>query len=246
MTAAGGWTNASVVPTLTAADVGASGLASTEYSVDGGAWTPGLAPSPFPAPSDHSGDGRHTLRYRSTDNAGNVEPMQELQRASTPSSRSSSWAAVSGRDGVLRMRLRIDDKSCPSVNEFGFSMKSVDGQAGGGAGWDGFRLRTNRWVTFRDGHMGDYLDAGVYRIAFRTWDRAGNRTARGGRGVLMVKPHKQRPGRAGLRCRRSTAAGGRSTTSVRARPARPSCGGIRLRRRLARGWPRSSAAWSGG
>jgi cytochrome c len=61
-----GWVNHTVPVTLSASD-GASGVARTEYSVDGGPWTP------YTGPVDVSGDGTHTVRYRSTDNAGNVE-----------------------------------------------------------------------------------------------------------------------------------------------------------------------------
>jgi hypothetical protein len=52
--------------TLAATDV-TSGLASTEYSLDGGAWTP------YTQPVNVAGDGTHSLKYRSTDKAGNVE-----------------------------------------------------------------------------------------------------------------------------------------------------------------------------
>jgi glucose/arabinose dehydrogenase len=51
-----------------------SGIARTEYSVDGGAWTAysALAPPAISAP------GAHTVAYRATDNAGNVEPEQQV------------------------------------------------------------------------------------------------------------------------------------------------------------------------
>jgi cytochrome c len=62
----GGWNNGGVPVTLSAAD-DTSGVAGTEYSLDGGAWTP------YTEPVDVSGDGTHTVAYRSTDEAGNVE-----------------------------------------------------------------------------------------------------------------------------------------------------------------------------
>ncbi len=62
----GGWHAGAVPVTLSAAD-GASGVASTEFAVDGGAWTP------YTEPVDVSGDGTHTVAYRSTDEAGNAE-----------------------------------------------------------------------------------------------------------------------------------------------------------------------------
>ena len=45
--------------------------------------------------------------------------------------------------------------------------------------------------------LGEYLDAGTYRVVFRAVDRAGNEQARPARGLLVVKPHEHRawPGR---------------------------------------------------
>jgi PKD repeat protein/type 1 glutamine amidotransferase len=61
-----GWHMGAVPVTLSAADA-TSGLAATEYKLDDGAWTP------YTEPVNVSGDGEHTVLYRSTDQAGNVE-----------------------------------------------------------------------------------------------------------------------------------------------------------------------------
>jgi hypothetical protein len=45
-------------------------VASVEYSLDGGPWTP------YTQPVDVTGDGEHELKYRATDNAGNVETVK--------------------------------------------------------------------------------------------------------------------------------------------------------------------------
>ena len=60
-----GWSKTGVVK-LTATDNGGSGVAATEYKLDGGAWTSG-------AQVTVTGDGVHTLAYRSTDALGTVE-----------------------------------------------------------------------------------------------------------------------------------------------------------------------------
>ena len=52
-----------------------SGVAATEYRLDSGPWTAGTTVS-IPAPADHANDGAHTILYRSTDNAGNAEPVK--------------------------------------------------------------------------------------------------------------------------------------------------------------------------
>ncbi|MEU0549355.1 ThuA domain-containing protein [Micromonospora sp. NPDC005979] len=69
-----GWYTGPVTVTLTAADeAGGSGLASTEYQLDGAtAWTA------YTAPVAISGDGEHELRFRSTDKAGNVESTKTV------------------------------------------------------------------------------------------------------------------------------------------------------------------------
>ena len=61
-----GWTKAAVTATFSASDTGGSGLAYTEYSLDGAAYVHGGSVKV-------SKNGTHTLHYRSTDNAGNVE-----------------------------------------------------------------------------------------------------------------------------------------------------------------------------
>ncbi|MFC4533494.1 ThuA domain-containing protein [Sphaerisporangium dianthi] len=66
-----GWHNGAVPMTLAATDQ-ASGVASSEYSLDGGAWTP------YTAVVDIAGEGQHELRYRSTDKAGNVEDVKAV------------------------------------------------------------------------------------------------------------------------------------------------------------------------
>ena len=66
--------NSAVTVNLTVTETG-SGLASTQYRVDGSAFQSGASVS-IPAPADHSNDGVHTVEYRSTDNAGNVEALR--------------------------------------------------------------------------------------------------------------------------------------------------------------------------
>ncbi|GAB3881743.1 hypothetical protein GCM10029964_038320 [Kibdelosporangium lantanae] len=65
------WSTGPVTVTLSATDAG-SGVSRTEYTVDGGAWTP------YTAPFAVSGDGTHAVAYRSVDKAGNVETAKTL------------------------------------------------------------------------------------------------------------------------------------------------------------------------
>jgi hypothetical protein len=66
-----GWVDHDVTVTLSATDAG-SGVARTEYRLDGSVWTSGTHVT-VKAPADHSGDGVHTIDYRSVDAAGNDE-----------------------------------------------------------------------------------------------------------------------------------------------------------------------------
>ncbi len=68
------WHNGPVTVTFSGSDAG-SGVASTQYQVDGGAWTTGGSVV-IPAPSDGSNDGAHTIDYRSTDFLGHTEPVK--------------------------------------------------------------------------------------------------------------------------------------------------------------------------
>jgi photosystem II stability/assembly factor-like uncharacterized protein len=72
------WHNSPVAVDFAATDPNlpdASGVTSTEYSLDGGTtWTQGTSVTIL-APADHTGDGLHTILYRSTDNAGNTEKV---------------------------------------------------------------------------------------------------------------------------------------------------------------------------
>ncbi|MEI6727113.1 MAG: hypothetical protein WCN81_12925, partial [Actinomycetes bacterium] len=70
---ASGWLKGAVDVGLTADDHGGSGVSGVVYSLDGSAnvTTPGATTTVHV-----TGDGRHSLNYRSTDRAGNVEPWR--------------------------------------------------------------------------------------------------------------------------------------------------------------------------
>lgn len=71
--APGTWTNQSVTITLIASDTGGSGVASTYYTVDGG------AQQTYTAPFTLSTEAAHTVTYWSVDNVGNTEAAQSVQ-----------------------------------------------------------------------------------------------------------------------------------------------------------------------
>ena len=73
------WHDDPVALTFTATDgAHGSGVATTEYSLDGGvSWSTAGAVTTA-APADHSNDGLHTVLYRSVDVAGNVEQTRSV------------------------------------------------------------------------------------------------------------------------------------------------------------------------
>ena len=90
------WSNTPVTVTLTPSDAG-SGVASTQYSTDGGNnWTTGTSVT-VPAPAGGSNDGSHAVLYRSTDLLGN----QELARTRMVNiSTQAPTTTVSGADSA--------------------------------------------------------------------------------------------------------------------------------------------------
>ena len=68
----GGTYNRTVVVTLNATDTGGTGVASTEYRIDGGQF------QPYTEPFRVSSNGAHLIEYRSTDGVGNEEETKSV------------------------------------------------------------------------------------------------------------------------------------------------------------------------
>lgn len=106
------WCNRAVVVTMTGSDAG-SGVASTEYSTDGGGtWTRG-SQTTVAAPADHSNDGVHTILYRSTDGAGNLEVDKATTVGVDTRPPGFSWRSVYPRvlrrGGSVELRFSVED-----------------------------------------------------------------------------------------------------------------------------------------
>jgi glucose/arabinose dehydrogenase/type 1 glutamine amidotransferase len=113
-----------VTVTLSATETGGTGVAKTEYRVNGGQW------QEYSAPFKRSEPGAYTIEYRSTDRANNVEATKQLQftisviQNCTPSlndefegtALSDDWdvlrrddTALSVADGALSLKVRAGD-----------------------------------------------------------------------------------------------------------------------------------------
>src|SRR5207247_514863 len=106
-----GWSKTAVTVTLAATDA-SSGVATTEYKIDGaGSFTTGSTVS-LPAPADHSNDGPHTITYRSTDTAANVETSKTATvRIDTTAPSTADDAPAGWRNTAVTVHLTATDAS---------------------------------------------------------------------------------------------------------------------------------------
>ncbi|HEY7396767.1 MAG TPA: Ig-like domain-containing protein [Gaiellaceae bacterium] len=107
-----GWQSGGVTVTLTASDPTSGGVASgvntTEYRLDGGAWTAGTTVN-VPAV-----DGSHTISYFSADNAGNIEtPKTAVVLVDTTPPACPGCSADDYVKGTVELSVTPDDTGAP-------------------------------------------------------------------------------------------------------------------------------------
>ncbi|WP_433347573.1 ThuA domain-containing protein [Microtetraspora malaysiensis] len=148
-----GWFTGPVTVTLTAADeADGSGVDRTEYQLDGGAWTA------YTTPVIVSGDGSHTLAYRSADKAGNVENAKTLAvkvDATAPMTTVESVAA--NNDGWHNQAVPV-------------ALTATD-ETSGVAGIE-YSLDGGPWTPYTD--MVTVSGEGQHELRYRSTDKAGN------------------------------------------------------------------------
>lgn len=122
---ADGWYVTAPAFTVASDDGAGSGVAAVEFSLDGGAtWTA------YSAPVAVSGDGEHTVQFRATDEAGNVEaaqsasvkvdtvaPVTAATTAPAPGGVAVTLAAADETSGVARTEVSIDGGDWASYTE---------------------------------------------------------------------------------------------------------------------------------
>ena len=170
-----GWHDRAVKVTLTPADASSS-VASTSYSTDAGVdWTRGTSVT-IAAPAGHANDGVHTILYRSTDNAGNVEAVKTAIVRIDTRPPQFTWRAVQPQvlrgTGPVRLRFVVADLS----GRVGVAYRIYD--AGG------VRVVGGAARTFAVGACsltiparyagGRSLLPGLYRVTLHLVDAAGN------------------------------------------------------------------------
>ena len=177
------WHRAPVTLHFHATDDGGSGVAYNEYSLDDGTtWDQGSSAT-VPAPADHSGDGAHTVAYRSVDSVGNVESRKHCSvRIDTSPPTPTVAATVAVRRGALAtLRFRVDDPR-PGSPTATATITIVNSHG---------RLVKKALVRVAPDHAHRYafrcsLPKGRYRIGVAAVDAAGNRGTSTAHGVLVV------------------------------------------------------------
>jgi photosystem II stability/assembly factor-like uncharacterized protein len=170
------WHRGVVTVHLRATDIGASGVARTEYRVDGETtWREGEDVT-FNAPRDHRGDGEHWITYRSVDAAGNVERARTCP-VLIDTRGPQTWAHAArevAHGATVRFAYRVNDLLSPCA-----SLRLVIYDYRGGSS-DGQRVRKliqeAQVRTGRDQSLRFRLDvpAGDYWYDLYASDLAGN------------------------------------------------------------------------
>lgn len=151
------WHRLPVTLTLSADDgPSGSGVARTEYKVNGAAaWTVGTTVT-IAAPSDHTGDGVHTVQYRSVDLLGHVETTRSVEvKIDTVAPSTSDDAPVLPRSTDVTVTLTPSD-------------------ARSGVAQTRYRIDGGAWTTGTSVFVPVSLGDGVHVIDYYSVDVAGN------------------------------------------------------------------------
>jgi photosystem II stability/assembly factor-like uncharacterized protein len=175
-----------VTVTLSPNDTGGSGVAGTEYSIDGGAWQSGDSIT-IAAPATHANDGAHTILYRSTDAAGNRE-QTEMRMVGIdtlgPACTAPRLSIVNtGKSGILYFKASdawsgVKTATITLINTHRKVVARYVEQAGD---WAEDPVPPFFWFRFAC-----KLKPGRYRIEVRAVDWAGNAQCTVGRNWLRV------------------------------------------------------------
>jgi hypothetical protein len=148
-------------PALSDGSVGL-GIKAIEYAMDEeGPWT--IYNESFMV----EGEGRHQIRYRATDLAGNVSEIQNVE-FSIDRTPPETWFDIYGceeQNEFLKCPVRIE----MPADDFDL----VDGTQGSGVDHTEYRLvGSDQWTIYTEPY--GFSESGRYDIEFRSWDKAGN------------------------------------------------------------------------
>jgi hypothetical protein len=155
-----GWQDVAVTVTLTADDGSGSGVASTKYKLDGAPeWTT------YADPLEITAEGDHTLVYRSTDNAGNVEDAHtcHVRIDATPPVTADNAGSGVWHAGPFTLHLTPSDEGSGMSGGQAKTEHSTD---------DGATWQTGLTKTYEVWKRGG--GSGTYTVLVRSTDAAGN------------------------------------------------------------------------
>jgi len=150
-----GWYKTDVTISLSSAD-SRSGIAATEYSIDGGAnWLP------YAKSFSISNEGITTVQYRSTDNAGNAETAKnitvQIDKTAPTTSASIDPNIPNGANGWYTKDVTINLSATDNISGVAAVEYSINGAG---------------WLPYTNGFS--ITAEGVTNIRYRSTDRAGN------------------------------------------------------------------------
>jgi cytochrome c len=149
----GGWHPGTVPVQLAATDEGGQGVSKIEYKLDGGAWTT------YTGTVNVTGDGEHTVLYRASDRAGNVE----AEKAAT--------IKIDGSKPTLMVAGVADGRVYGDATDLVLSWHAEDATSGLGTvtgALDGVSIPSGRAVALYQ------LPLGMHGFAVSATDVAGN------------------------------------------------------------------------
>ena len=167
-TPASGWHTGPVKVTLTADDgPGGSGVDTTEYRIDGGAWTA------YSAPFTVSADGYHTVTYRSTDENGNAEEPEfvtfKVDATAPRTTAALSPPVPDKKDGTFKVPVTV-------------TLDGSDG-AGSGVATVEYRVDGGAWTAYTAPFT--ISQNGNHTVEYRSTDVAGNQEPARSLGVRL-------------------------------------------------------------
>jgi C1A family cysteine protease len=172
------WHKKPVRVNFSATDMGSSpsGVAYTEYCVNGGSWTRGASVLV-------STNGESTISYRSADNAGNLEVEQScVVKVDRVGPVCVAKSASVKRGAVAKVKFAVTDNVSPEVR-FTAKITTSSGTVKKSISSSGWVEADNWWLwTFSCS-----LAKGKYQIRIYATDRAGNAQRTVGTGTLTVK-----------------------------------------------------------
>lgn len=157
--------------TITATDAG-SGVKTTEYSLDGGAWTA------YTTPVEVTAVGAHTIRHRATDNAGNTSPEG-----------STSFTVVAPPTDTTppTVDALITGNKDPNGNYIESALVTIsatDSQSG--VKTTEYQLDNGAWTAYTQAFS--VTARGAHMLHYRATDNAGNTSPMGMKNFTVVDP----------------------------------------------------------